>query len=514
MSDQTAPADSPAAPRLTTTALRMWARAYRAELVLFALSFFILASFSSFRFLRQSAAPHFVYQAQAWLEGRADVDAAVLPNLEDWACVREAGGVRKRCEGTLLPSDRWYSSFPSFPSVVMLPFVALNGYQFNDTSFGVLIGALAVALLYSLFRQVSEHQGTGRSELENGALALLLGFGTLFFYASIRGEVWFSAEVMGVALTALYVRNALGARQAELAGLFWSMAVLTRTPLVFTIVFFLVEAVCPTKGGRVDEVRRFLSGRAPEAVRRVGRFLLGALPLGLLGALYNFERFGSVTEFGHRFFFNNRVNADIDTYGLFHARYLLRNLDAAFLKLPLLSGNPVQLGYDAWGLSLFLTLPLLALAFVPKARVKQAVTLVGLMAGTLLLSGLLPNVGPDPLGNRSVVLWLALCATIGTCAWFALQWIREANAPRLLVPVALTLIITVLPGLFYQNTGYAQFGFRFSLDYTPYVFLLLALSGWNFRRPLPLALATLSVIVNFWGAVAFRGYTELVRSWP
>ena len=71
----------------------------------------------------------------------------------------------------------------------------------------------------------------------------------------------------------------------------------------------------------------------------------------------------------------------------------------------------------------------------------------------------------------------------------------------------------MVPGLLYQNTGYAQFGFRFSIDYTPYVVLLVALSGWGLKKPLPLALAALSLVVNFWGAVAFRGYTELVRRW-
>ncbi len=133
-------------------AVRIWLSAYRVEVVLFLVSFVVLASFSSQRFLRQSAAPHFIYQAQSWLEGRLDVDPEVLPNLEDWACVRVVGGQKVRCEGRPLATDRWYVSFPSFPAVVMLPFVALHGYQFNDTSFGVFIGALAVALFYSLLR--------------------------------------------------------------------------------------------------------------------------------------------------------------------------------------------------------------------------------------------------------------------------------------------------------------------------------------------------------------------------
>ncbi len=511
--------EAPAAAPVSTAepmALIIWLKAYRMELTLFALTFSILAGFSSQRFLRQSAAPHFVYQAKAWLEGRQDIDADVLPNIEDWACVREVNGVRQRCTAPLRPSDRWFSSFPWFPSVVMLPFVALNGYQLNDTSFGVLIGALSVALFYLLLRLLSEQEGTGHTPLDNALLAGLLGFGTLFFYAAIRGEVWFSAEVMGVGLTALYLKSAVGARHPVLAGVFWSMAVMTRTPLFFTGLFFVLEAVTPTKGQRADEWRAFLKTPGPK-LKTLGRFAAGAAPLGLLAVFSNLSRFGSLTEFGHRFFFDNRVNVDIDTWGLFNLHYLGRNLDAAFLRLPGLAGQTNQLMYDPWGLSLFITLPLLALAFVPSSKPKQALQALGVMAillvGSALWPALPPPQGEPPVGWRSPVLWLLLAGGLLLLGRFAWQWTQQTDAPRLLVPVLLTLVACMAPALLYQNTGYAQFGFRFSLDYTPYFFVLLALGRWDFKKGLPLALAALSVTANVWGAAAFRGYTELVRGW-
>jgi hypothetical protein len=431
--------------------VRGWLSAHRVEVVLFLVSFVVLASFSSQRFLRQSAAPHFIYQAQSWLEGRLDVDPEVLPNLEDWACVRNVGGEKVRCEGRPLPSDRWYVSFPSFPAVVMLPFVALHGYQFNDTSFGVIIGALAVALFYSLLRFLAKEGETARERNENIALSLILAFGTLFFYCAIRGEVWFSAEVMGVALTCLYVRNSVRAHRPVLAGVFFSMATLTRTPLLFAGLFFVLEALCPGPN-RLEQLRALATSWKP-AARKLGLFALGAAPLGLLAAAYNVYRFGKPGEFGHAFLFNNRVNVDIDRYGLFDLAYLSRNLEAAFLKLPRVSLNPLELGYDPHGLTLLLTLPLLVFLVIPKTR------------------------------------------------------------PRLHWPLWLTVAVCALPGLFYQNTGYMQFGFRFSLDYTPYLLLLFAIGGWALRSRLVLAAVVLGVLVNFWGAVAFRGYTEYVRNW-
>ncbi|NTX37985.1 MULTISPECIES: hypothetical protein [unclassified Myxococcus] len=448
-STQSAPSLSGGAPGAM---LRVWFAAYRVEVLLFVVAFVVLSSFSSQRFLRQSAAPHFIYQAQSWLEGRLDVDPQVLPNLEDWACVRQMGGEKVRCEGRPLPDDRWFVSFPSFPAVAMLPFVALHGYQFNDTSFGVIVGALAVALFYSLLRFLAKEGETARTRDENVVLALTLAFGTLFFYCAIRGEVWFSAEVMGVALTCLYVRNALRAHRPVLAGVFFSMATLTRTPLFFAGLFFVLEALCPGPGPRLEQLKALGRNWKP-AARKVGLFALGAAPLGLLAAGYNVYRFGRLSEFGHAFLFNNRVNVDIDRWGLFHWEYLGRNLEAAFLKWPSLSLAPLKLGYDPRGLTLLLTLPLLVFLLIPKLR------------------------------------------------------------PRLHWPLWLTVAVCALPGLFYQNTGYMQFGFRFSLDYTPYLLLLFAIGGWSLRQRVVLATLALGVLVNFWGAVAFRGYTELVRNW-
>ena len=506
---------TPASPPPTTVqgaAFKMWFQAYRIELILFVASFAVLAMFSGQRFLRQSEAPQFVYQAKAWLEGHLDVDREVLPNIEDWACVRQGGSGPVRCTAPLQAGDKWYSSFPAFPSMAMAPFVVIHGYQLNDTSFGVIVGALALALMYSLLRLLQETEGTGRSLADNVTLALMLGFGTLFFYCAIRGEVWFSAEVMGVALTCLYLRNAVSARRPLLAGLFWSMAVLTRTPLFFTGIFFVFEAIAPEKGSRVNQIKTFLS--APKtAWPKLQNFILGALPLGLFAAITNKMRFGSFTEFGHRFFFNNRVNSDIDTFGLFHPNYLPRNLDAAFLRLPEFAQGLLQ--YNPWGMSLFLTLPMMALFFTSAKFEKRAWLATGAMAVTLIMSAVLPaQPGSAPVGERSMVLWLILAATLIFFVWLALEWVNDAEVPRLAVPLLITLMACVVPGLMYQNTGYAQFGFRFSLDYTPYLVLLLAIGGWNLRKPFTMVLLGASLLVNFWGAVAFRGFTELMRQWP
>jgi hypothetical protein len=386
----------------------------------------VLAAFSGRRFLHQSKAPHFVYQAAAFLEGRLDL-AVDPPNQEDWVKV----------------GDRFYVSFPAVPAVVMLPFVALFGYQLNDTSFTVFVAGLSLMLFFLVLRRLSRAQDSPRGEREDLAFTAILGFGTLFFCCAIRGEVWFTAQVMGVGFTSLYLLAAHRAARPLLAGLAWSAAALSRTPLAFAGAFFAAEALWPSGSLSWEEARR----DPGQKLRKLARFAAGGAPLFLLHAAFNLARFGGPGEFGHRLLWNNRVNADIARWGLFSYQYLERNLHAAFTRLPNLSLHPFAVGYDPHGMSMLVTTPLLVLLLWPRQK------------------------------------------------------------PRLHRALWLTVACTALPGLFYQNDGYMQFGFRFSLDYTPFLVILLALGGWSMRGKAFAALAAAGLAVNLWGALAFRGYS-------
>ncbi len=398
-------------------------RARRLELGLLCGSLAVLALFAGPRLGHQSHAPHFIYQADAWLHGQLHLRVSP-PDDNDWARV----------------GDRWYVSFPPGPALLMLPGVALWGFQLDDVSFTLAFAALNVLLLFlwlEALRRAGEH---GRTRSQDAALALLFAFGTVAFSCSIRGEVWFTAEVLGVTATLLYLLLAHRARRPLLAGLCWGFAAVTRAPLLFSGVYFLLEVVAGGEG--LARWRDPATWRDPVRWRQLGLFALGAAPFLLFAAWSNQARFGSPFDFGHAHLWNNRVNADVARHGLFSLHYLERQLHAAFTRLPRLEGG--RLLWDPQGMSLLVTTPLL--------------------------------------------LWLL--------------WPRER--PRLHLPLWLAAAATALPGFLYQNTGYVQFGYRFSLDWTPYLFGLLALGG----RPMGRAFWTaglLGVAVNAWGALAFTG---------
>jgi hypothetical protein len=394
------------------------------EMALFAGALVVLALFSGSRLLQQSRAPHFVYQGDAWLHGQLHLRLPP-PDANDWA----------RVDG------RWYVSFPPGPALLMLPGVALWGLAFDDVAFTLPFAAANVLLLFLFLERLREAGESARTRQENAALAVLFAFGTVGFSCSIRGEVWFTAEVLGVTATCLYLLAAHRAAHPLLAGLAWSFAGITRTPLLFSGLYFVLEvmAAAGPLGTRWREPATWLDG---DRWRRMGLFALGAAPLLLLAAWMNWVRFGSPFDFGHAHLWANRVNADIQRHGLFSLHYLEKQLHAAFTRLPRVEGG--RLAYHPDGMSLFLTTPLFAFLLWPRER---------------------------PRLHR--ILWLTAAAT-------------------------------ALPGFLYQNTGYVQFGYRFSLDWTPHLFALLALGG----RPMDRgfwAAGLAGVAVNAWGAIAFTG---------
>jgi len=157
-------------------------------------------------------------------------------------------------------------------------------------------------------------------------------------------------------------------------------------------------------------------------------------------AAYNLHRFGAPTEFGHRYLAVIQQN-QIEQHGLFSYAYLTRNLAVAFTLLPELGGDP-WVKINGHGLALWFTTPALVLLLWPRTR---------------------------PPIHRA--LWVTVAAV-------------------------------AIPALFYQNSGWVQFGYRFSLDYLAFLVLLLAVGG----RPLgPVArgLIVFGIVVNLFGAVTF-----------
>ena len=372
---------------------------------------------------------HFALLAEAWLKGRLDLGGPP----PDYA----RGNDFAQYQG------RWFVVFPAFPSVLLLPLVALAGQAeaVADGRFFLMLAGLAPAVLFLVLEKLSRSGESKRSEVENLLLSALFCFGSVYFFCSVQGTVWFAAHTVAAVLMALYLLFALGAERPLLAGLCLALGFATRTPLIFAAPLFVFEALRATKLTEprgAGLVQRYAVGRLSVML------VLFALPLAAVlgfGFWHNAARFGDPFETGYRYL-SIAWAGRIAKWGLFDYHYLARNLGVVLTSLPWFPAQGGALQVNAHGLALWVTTPM--------------------------------------------YLWLLL----------AKRWSTLSRA------LLLTALLVALPTLFYQNTGWVQFGYRFSNDYALLLFVLLAIVGPALRGSFMLA-AAFAVIVNFFGALTF-----------
>ncbi|HEX6122978.1 MAG TPA: hypothetical protein VFY89_07450, partial [Ktedonobacterales bacterium] len=208
-----------------------------------------------------SDSPHYVYQAQSFLQGRWDLD---LP--------------AKTVDIVVLHGKN-YIVYPPFPALVMMPFVAIFGLGASDILITSLISALNLCLLFFLFEQVRANGLTKRSMIENIILSLLFYFGSINLYLSLGGRMWFTAHIMAMGGALLGLLLAFR-RHYTWAALALGCAFFSRSTaaLAFPLILFLAW----TEGGANQEFALFLRSlwaRRPDWQRIPWRRVLP--PLGV-----------------------------------------------------------------------------------------------------------------------------------------------------------------------------------------------------------------------------------------
>jgi hypothetical protein len=403
---------------------------------------------------------HYAHLADAWLHGRNDIVHGGP---------RYAGG-----NDFAEYQGKTYVSFPPFPAVLMMPMVKLAGSpeNFRDGQFIVWLAGLGPAFLFLVLEKLRRTSRSPRTERENLFLSLLFAFGTVYFFTAVEGTVWFAAHVVGVGLAGLYLLWALDAERPALAGLMLGCSFATRPMILLTGLFFVVEAIrVSCKDGLPAEGS--LLARAKKTWQDVDRVLLArkvvpfAIPIAgvlALSSFYNHARFGewSPSAYGHEHLTVVWQRRMIE-WGLFGYHYLAKNLGVAFTILP----------------------------FAPPR-------------GTMCF-------GASNAGILDVVKDFHACVPFrvnehGLAVWFTMPfyfWVlRPKSRSYLYDLVAVTALFPAVMLLLYQNSGWRQFGYRFSNDYALLVFVLLALGARPFGGAFK-ALAAWAVVWNLFGAITF-----------
>jgi hypothetical protein len=399
---------------------------------------------------------HYALMADAWLHGRQD-----LPHGPPAYAMNNDFAEYK---------GKTYISFPPFPAVLMLPLVALAGSpeNFRDGQFVIWLAGVGPAVLFLVLEKLRRTGRSSRSERENLLLTGLFAFGTVYFFTAVEGTVWFAAMVVAVGCQALYVLFALDAERPLLAGAMLAASMLCRPHIVLAAPFFALEAArvasreFPPAGGGTGEgsaltrLRAFARGLdLPRLSRTYAVFALPILAALAFNAWLNHARYETWSPFdpGHEYL-TVGWRGRIVRWGLFGYHFLGKNLGIALSSLPWL---PAKDDVPAFG-------------------------------------------APFKINEHGLALWFT------TPIYFWLLWPKrfdgQPDRKWLYVVTAISAALPAALDLLYQNSGWRQFGYRFSNDYAVLLFVMLAI-GARPMRGLFAACAAWGVAWNTFGAATF-----------
>jgi len=311
-----------------------------------------------------------------------------------------------------LYQGQWYVANPPMVAVLMVPWVKMYTVAgVNTVIFSIVFGALNLALMFIILELMSARGWTRLSTGGNLWLTALLGFGTVHFYLSIVGKMWFMSQIVTVTFLALAVLFALTSRPPWLVGMMLGFGIIARPniALAWPLVFGITVQIQKEAGGRLDWRRL------------AGWTVLSGLPMILaVGALlgYNYLRFNDFLDFGY--LTENVADFmadDLKNYGTFNTHFIERNLRVMFLALP--EWDPIcrRVVPQHQGMSMFLATP--ALIYLVKA-LRRSPWVLGAWSAILALVALIStyyNTGAWQFGYKymldfavPVIMLLAVAA--------------------------------------------------------------------------------------------------------
>ena len=428
---------------------------------------------------------HFVWQAQAFLDGRAEIDYPVAATdeaignafFQDVLTVeRPRGGEPGR---GLIP-------FPPLPAILLLPFVAVFGLATDQQLIASVLGAIDVGLVWWLLGRLRV------SESIRLATTIFFGFGTVFWYTAQLGTTWWFAHVVALAPLLVAVGLAidgdrdsarsedelpeperpgtaarsigdlarpwhlLDARQFTV-GLLFGLAATARLTVLFGAPFFILVG----SGGSWPR-------------RAVSAGLGAAIPVGAL-LVYNLVSTGHLFHPAYEFLYRAEafgypsLGYHLD-WAIEDPRYIPQNLAIMLFSLPVILPDQIPSALGDYG----------ALCIDPGA-----------------VRGIFDEACPIAL-PRDVGMSLLLTSP---AYLLAIPALRLHGRARLVTGAVIAVLLIALVNLMHFSQGWVQFGYRFSNDFVvfalPLVALGMALRGGVGR--LGWTLVAASVAVNLWG---------------
>ncbi|CAN5742744.1 hypothetical protein BH24CHL6_BH24CHL6_06020 [soil metagenome] len=400
---------------------------------------------------------HFVWQAEAFLDGRVAIRFPVSEGAHVNHYLQDVMPLPDRPGFGLIP-------FPPLPALLLTPLVAIFGLAADAALVAAVLGAIHVGLAWRMVARLTANRPAA-------ALAtLFFAFGTVHWYAAMLGSTWFLAHVVSVTFLLLAITLAIDGQRRQddaqgaasagrttrgrlarlrgqieplqfLAGLVFGLAALARLTVIFGAPFFAFVGA----GGSFWR-RAFWAG------------LGAALPMvGLL--VYNFAATGHLFHPAYEWLYQREYLGYLPEWLAIDRSWLIQ--------------DPRYIPMNA----------LIMLGWPPEVRPE---------CGPALFDRECPLLRPDQIGMSLLLTSPAYL--------LALPVLRNAWRRPLVQGAALAVAAIAVINLMHFSQGWVQFGYRFSTDFAPFALVLvtLGIAGLGVRK-LTVGLVAASIAINAWG---------------
>lgn len=435
---------------------------------------FAVLSFAVYWYLglQETAQDNFVRLADAFLHGSVDMG----PNASQIEITIELA--YNEGKGYIIP--------PPWPAIIMLPAVAVWGLGVNQALVSAIVGAVNSSTVFNVTRSLSKKVST------QIWLTVLVAFGTVLWFSAANGAVWFFSHTVAVLFLFLAIYFTMSRKNPLMAGLCLGAAFWTRQPTILTLPFFLIMFS--------DDWLRWDTERP--LWQRVNWHPLLMLGCGL-GAFvlasfwYNMVRWGTPLDASQHHLPERVLAQPWFNHGPFDPRYIPRHVVVFFEGAPIVRSEKPYIISNLNGSAIWITTPAFFYALFAGWKNQKAI-----LVGAALLG----------LGVAFVVL--RAMTGLWDSHWYSEQLPRHLNILPFYIVIAMALwfgrkdkfvmacwaaiLPTALMLFTFAGTGWAQFGYRFQLDFMPFLFLLTAYAmgpdlKWHHK-----AMIVLSVLLNLW----------------
>lgn len=340
-----------------------------------------------------------------------------------------------------------YLPFPIGPSLILVPFVAVWPEWGDGNSggfyFTMVLGALNVVLFWYMMGTLGVSRNTKL------LLTAFFAFGTPLFYSATTGTVWFYNQIVGLTFLLLALIALFKKMPAIVPAVLVGFAFLAREPMILSSPFFLYWYIT-RRHGSIFNWEAIFDRRT---ILDAGQMFAALLPFVIFWFVYNIARFDDPMYTGYEYVWESYASLPYTFY---------RNEHPGAERFGLLDIRNVPLHLY----TMFLMPP----QFFPDWSIFR----------------------PSPYGMS-----ILLSSPAFVYAFFVRR--KEPAKPALWAAIGLVSI----PLLLHYTQGWVQYGYRFMLDFAPF---LLILTAWGFddnqsrtSRGIQVFLVGIAIVAGFWG---------------